>query len=257
MRGWTAHAVPIIFGLLLIFGAANHAEGATLRYKGTLVTGGPVGTVVEGTAVFPDDLPDLIEGGFEDWWRSNSEVAFSFDGNGIRFKSSVNSRSELRIMDGSEQDALAYEGTEGSTSLVLILTGGDPEALIPGSGGLRGTVPTITADASNFEPCTQTETGSYRGSCSTFATSNGAMLFNITELSVSMSKAGLLAAYGFEESAPGIAIDSSQQQNHGDFDSINGPQRVAGGRFGNALLFDGNDDWITVREFGLQDPPWS
>jgi len=54
---------------------------------------------------------------------------------------------------------------------------------------------------------------------------------------------GLVAAYGFDEIGGTSAYDGSGLGNHG---TILGAVRVTGGRFGNALKFDGVNDWVTV-----------
>lgn len=64
---------------------------------------------------------------------------------------------------------------------------------------------------------------------------------------------GLVAAYGFEQGAGGVAEDSSSQNNDGTFDPLTGPQWSANGRFGKALLFDGTDDWVTVPDASSLD----
>src|SRR5262245_10814431 len=55
---------------------------------------------------------------------------------------------------------------------------------------------------------------------------------------------GLVAAYGFEEGAGGTTADAS---GNGLSGTISGAQ-WARGRFGNALRFDGQDDWVTVAD---------
>ena len=56
------------------------------------------------------------------------------------------------------------------------------------------------------------------------------------------------AAFGFEEASGSTVLDSSGNQNNGSFNPANGPQRVAAGRFGKGMLFDGIDDLITVAD---------
>jgi uncharacterized repeat protein (TIGR03803 family) len=56
--------------------------------------------------------------------------------------------------------------------------------------------------------------------------------------------AGLVAAYGFNEGAGNIAADSSGRGHHG---VISGAKYV-GGRFGGALRFDGQNDWVTIAD---------
>ena len=83
------------------------------------------------------------------------------------------------------EDALHYEGVQGSNSLLLALSGGGGDALLPGSGGLTGSVPNLKLDGSQFEPCAVAADGTpYGGSCSQFVTEKGALVFQITELTV-------------------------------------------------------------------------
>jgi PKD repeat protein len=54
---------------------------------------------------------------------------------------------------------------------------------------------------------------------------------------------GLVAAYSFEETSGSQVSDASGNANHG---SISGATRIAAGRFGRALQFNGKNDWVTV-----------
>ena len=54
---------------------------------------------------------------------------------------------------------------------------------------------------------------------------------------------GLVAAYSFDEGSGTAVTDMSGFGNTG---AINGPSWTASGRFGNALVFNGGSDWITV-----------
>ena len=62
---------------------------------------------------------------------------------------------------------------------------------------------------------------------------------------------GLVAAYGFEDTAGTIARDASGSGNHG---TIRGATR-APGRFGRALSFDGVNDVVTVADAATLDSP--
>ena len=57
------------------------------------------------------------------------------------------------------------------------------------------------------------------------------------------TREGLVAAYGFEETAGAQALDASGNGNDG---ALFGTTRTESGRFGNALSFDGVDDWVTI-----------
>ncbi|MDA0168691.1 hypothetical protein OJ998_06300 [Solirubrobacter taibaiensis] len=61
---------------------------------------------------------------------------------------------------------------------------------------------------------------------------------------------GLVAAYGFDEPSGGAVIDSSGGGNGG---SVDGPVRVAAGRFGAALTFDGVNDYVTIADASSLD----
>jgi PKD repeat protein len=58
------------------------------------------------------------------------------------------------------------------------------------------------------------------------------------------SNEGLVAAYGFEEGSGRKVVDASGKGNHG---TIKGAVRIAKGRYGKALKFDGVNDWVTVK----------
>ena len=55
--------------------------------------------------------------------------------------------------------------------------------------------------------------------------------------------AGLVAAYGFDEPSGTVVNDASGAGNPG---VISGATRIAAGRFGGGLSFDGVNDWVTV-----------
>ena len=71
-------------------------------------------------------------------------------------------------------------------------------------------------------------------------TESSQILVNVV---VPPSVPGLVAAYGFEETTGTTAADASGSGNNG---AISGPTSVATGRYGNALSFDGVNDWVTV-----------
>ncbi|MGH9875222.1 MAG: PKD domain-containing protein, partial [Pyrinomonadaceae bacterium] len=62
--------------------------------------------------------------------------------------------------------------------------------------------------------------------------------------------AGLMGAYNFEEASGTTVADASGQSNKG---TISGATRVTTGRFGNALYFDGVNDWVTVNDAASLD----
>jgi PKD repeat protein len=66
----------------------------------------------------------------------------------------------------------------------------------------------------------------------------------------SETKAGLVAAYGFDETSGTQADDGSGNANHG---VLSGATRVAQGKFSQALSFDGVNDWVTVNDSSSLD----
>jgi PKD repeat protein len=61
---------------------------------------------------------------------------------------------------------------------------------------------------------------------------------------------GLVAAYGFEETSGTTVTDASGKGNNG---TIKEAVRISNGRFGNALKFDGINDWVTVNDSASLD----
>jgi hypothetical protein len=72
----------------------------------------------------------------------------------------------------------------------------------------------------------------------------GAVVSNDAALTVTATALpGLVAAYSFDEGAGSTVTDMS---GNGHTGTINGAVWVTGGRFGQALSFDGTNDWVTV-----------
>ena len=67
----------------------------------------------------------------------------------------------------------------------------------------------------------------------------------VTVSNIAPPSAGLVAAYGFEETTGTTATDSSGRGSNG---TLNGATRSTTGRFGRALSFDGVNDWVTVAD---------
>jgi hypothetical protein len=71
----------------------------------------------------------------------------------------------------------------------------------------------------------------------------------VVTVSYSSTSGGLVASYGFEEANGIKVIDASGNRNHG---KIRQATRTKG-RFGKALLFDGVNDWVTVKDSAALD----
>ncbi|MGH8510415.1 MAG: LamG-like jellyroll fold domain-containing protein, partial [Gammaproteobacteria bacterium] len=61
---------------------------------------------------------------------------------------------------------------------------------------------------------------------------------------------GLVAAYNFEEASGATVVDASGKGNQG---TLSGATRITQGKFGNALSFDGVNDWVTVNDTASLD----
>ncbi|HHW77384.1 MAG TPA: PKD domain-containing protein, partial [Xanthomonadaceae bacterium] len=61
---------------------------------------------------------------------------------------------------------------------------------------------------------------------------------------------GLVAAYSFGETSGATVVDASGKGNHG---TISGAARTGSGKFGNALSFDGVNDWVTINDSASLD----
>lgn len=92
------------------------------------------------------------------------------------------------------------------------------------------------------EPGTYSVTASYGGSLNYRSASATAA---ITILVAPPGLDGLIAAYGFDEGAGGIAGDASGKGHAGD---IKQAAWSTAGRFGGALDFDGVNDWVTIAD---------
>lgn len=61
---------------------------------------------------------------------------------------------------------------------------------------------------------------------------------------------GLVAAYNFEEASGTVVVDASGKGNHG---AITEATRTSSGKYGQALSFDGVNDWVTVNDSASLD----
>ncbi|HCK81604.1 MAG TPA: hypothetical protein DIC59_09080 [Candidatus Competibacteraceae bacterium] len=72
----------------------------------------------------------------------------------------------------------------------------------------------------------------------------------ITVAGAGTNTGGLVAAYNFEEASGAAVLDASGKGNQG---AIGGSTRVASGKYGKALAFDGVDDLVTVNDSASLD----
>jgi hypothetical protein len=86
---------------------------------------------------------------------------------------------------------------------------------------------------------------------------DGAANANSNDFAISFSVAqspppptGLVAAYGFNQGSGTSAADASGNSHTG---TISGASWITTGRFGNALSFDGVNDWVTVADANALD----
>ncbi len=146
--------------------------------------------------------------------------------------------------------ALAFSATQGGSSpatktFAVSNTGGGSMSwtasetaawleVSPASGTNGGTM-TVTPTLGSLTAGTYTTDVTVTAGAQTKTV---AVTFTVT----AAQPAGLVAAYGFEETGT-TTTDSS---NNGNLGTISGATRVTTGKFGNALSFDGVNDWVTV-----------
>ncbi|MGZ5027592.1 MAG: PKD domain-containing protein, partial [Methylobacter sp.] len=122
--------------------------------------------------------------------------------------------------------------TAGSYSVSLTVTGS--------SGSVTKTYPnliTVTAPT--------TTSGTTSGTTTSGTTTSGT-----TTSGTTATTNGLVAAYGFEETSGTTVMDASGKGNNG---TIFEAARITSGRYGNALDFDGVNDWVTVQDSASLD----
>jgi hypothetical protein len=100
---------------------------------------------------------------------------------------------------------------------------------------------TIPATAKTTVATNGATTGAANGATSggTAGAANGGTTGQVT------NNNGLVAAYGFEETSGNTVADASGKGNHG---TIREATRIAKGRYGQALQFDGVNDWVTIKD---------
>lgn len=116
------------------------------------------------------------------------------------------------------------------------------------TGMLSGTSVALTAPSTSGSTQFTSWTGcsSVSGqNCTVSMTANKTVTANY-----SGGTGGLVAAYGFDESGGGVALDASGNNNDG---TLLGPTRTVAGKFGAALSFDGVNDWVSVDDDATLD----
>ncbi len=119
-------------------------------------------------------------------------------------------------------------------------------AVTPASGTAPGTLSVSVSTAGLAQ-------GTYNGSVTVTAAGAGGSPATIpvtfTVSNLPPPPAGLVGAWGFDESSGTSALDSSGLGNAG---TLSGPIRTAG-RYGGGLQFDGVNDWVTVADANSLD----
>ncbi|WAK00552.1 LamG-like jellyroll fold domain-containing protein [Methylobacter sp. YRD-M1] len=107
------------------------------------------------------------------------------------------------------------------------------------------TTTTVATNGGTTGSTTGATTGSTNGAATggTTGGTTGATSGGATDKVTSNN--GLVAAYGFEEASGNTVADASGKGNHG---TIREAVRIAKGRYGQALQFDGVNDWVTVKD---------
>jgi hypothetical protein len=155
--------------------------------------------------------------------------------------------------------SLAFSAVEGSASppaqsLSVANTGGgslsfttsdDASWLAASPAG--GTAPATVSVSVNSAGLTR---GTYTGNVTvTAAGATGSPKTVPVTLTVSPPATGLVGAWSFDEASGATAADASGNSNTG---TVSGATRLAG-RYGNALTFDGLNDWVTVNDANTLD----
>ena len=107
------------------------------------------------------------------------------------------------------------------------------------------TKPTVATNGATTGATNGATTGGTAGATNGATTGGTAGATNGGATGQVTSNNGLVAAYGFEETSGNTVADASGKGNHG---TIREAVRIAKGRYGQALQFDGVNDWITIKD---------
>jgi hypothetical protein len=116
----------------------------------------------------------------------------------------------------------------------------------PASGSAPGSV-TVTVNTAGLAA------GTYNGSVTITALDAADSPHEVpVTLTVNPARTanGLVGAWAFEETSGDSALDSSGRRNTG---TLQGPSRTASGMYGRGLVFDGDDDWVTIADSASLD----
>ena len=112
----------------------------------------------------------------------------------------------------------------------------------PGAGVAPRTV-SVTPSTAGLAPGVHTGTVTVTAAGAAGSPKTVDVTFTVTEAPACPAPAGLVGAWGFDETTGTTAADASPAANDG---TISGAARTTAGRFGGALAFDGSNDWVTV-----------
>jgi len=119
------------------------------------------------------------------------------------------------------------------------------------SSSSSSTTAVVPSTTSTSRSTTTTSSSSTSSSSSTTTSSTSSTSTSSTSSTTSTTiPPDLVGGWGFDEGSGGVAFDESGLENDA---GITGATFTPGGRFGGALSFDGNADWLTVADAGSLD----
>jgi hypothetical protein len=168
--------------------------------------------------------------------------------------------SQAEIQADMAQPVLGGGPTTSTTSSTTSTTASSTSSLPPSTSSSTSTSTTtsVVTSTTGAAPSTTSTSSSSSSSASTSSTSTSSTSTSSTSSSsVTSSTAapgstttttvppGLVAAYAFDEGAGTTAADASGRGHTG---VVSGAAWTAAGRYGGALDFDGQNDWVTVAD---------